>query len=191
MCPARTKPLPVPDLSWGAINILVPVHWPGVESSGLIDYFINSRFANGHLQADVVWIFKPSYFTRSVVWMWTFSQQTVANYLTRLSAQKFISWLHISLSAIHHLWYKNRGALGREANATIIQYWWCTTLFVLTLNMTHFKHFFIGQYLRSNYKELLVSVPQLYKKCTHTTFWTNFELKDVFQVKLLHKIALW
>ena len=117
-----------------------------------------------------------------------FFLQTVANYLTRLSAQKFISWLHISLSAIHHLWYKNRGALGREANATIIQYWWCTTLFVLTLNMTHFKHFFIGQYLRSNYKELLVSVPQLYKKCTHTTFWTNFELKDVFQVNCCIKL---
>ena len=54
--------------------------------------------------------------------------------------------------------------------------------------MTHFKHFFIGQYLRSNYKELLVSVPQLYKKCTHTTFWTNFELKDVFQVNCCIKL---
>ena len=103
MFPARTKPPPGP--------------WPETQRSIFwflfIDLAANHRVLSINLkvrwnqfsiiiQYVAVWIFKPYYFTRSVVWTFL---QTVANYLTRLSAQKFISWLHISLSAIHHLWY--------------------------------------------------------------------------------------
>ena len=52
---------------------------------------------------------------------------------------------------------KTEGPVYQKANA-IIQYWWHTTLFVLTLNMTHIKQIFYRTAFYSDNKEFLAAV---------------------------------
>ena len=119
----RTNHRPVPDLTSAQINILVPVHWPGAQSEASIQVtwslsanqrpvpvhwpcaqpsqiIDNLQLSDEFSSSCAVALFEPTYFTRSVVWTFL---RTVANYLIGLSAQKFISWLHIWLSVLYHL----------------------------------------------------------------------------------------
>ena len=140
MFPARTKPPPGP--------------WPETQRSIFwflfIDLAANHRVLSINLkirwnqfsiiiQYVAVWIFKPYYFTRSVVW-------TFFCKLLQITWQGWVRRNSFPGFTFHCLRYitcdiKTEGPGYREANG-IIQYWWFTTLFVLTLNMTHFKHIF-------------------------------------------------